>query len=140
MTKKILSSSHSETSAAVVSIESKCSSCDLIFQNEEAFKDHILTTIHKGPPSEGTRNFKYRMTSKAARTNLLKGARREHFSIEHKQGASNVDFSDGTWLLVAYQTVLKWKNKEFINANQMDIDKPKVVRRSQSQKSKKAIT
>jgi hypothetical protein len=54
----------------------KCNVCDTGFSSEEEFKDHILTTIHKGP-SDGTRNFKYRLTAKTAKSNLLKGARRK---------------------------------------------------------------
>ena len=81
--------------------------------NETDFKDHILTTLHKGPPSTGTRNFQYRMTSKSAKANLLKGANRDHFSIDYKQGASNLDFSDGSWLLVAFPQVLKWREGNY---------------------------
>ena len=50
------------------------------------------------------------MTSKSVKSNLLKGANRNHFGIEYKQGATNVDFSDGSWLLVASPEILKWKD------------------------------
>jgi len=88
------------------SIGNRCNSCDESFTNEIEFKDHILTTLHRGPPAEGTRNFKYKLTSKKAKDNLLKGASRDHFSVEYKQGATNVDFSDGSWLLVAFPEIL----------------------------------
>ena len=110
MTYKKLITSNAETSV-VEYIGNNCNSCDIFFDSEEEFKDHILTTLHKGP-SEGKRNFKYRMTDKTARANLLKGAVKEHFSINHKQGATNVDFNDGTWLLVAFPQILKWKKDE----------------------------
>ena len=84
-------------------IDSKniCIECDEEFASETDFKDHILTTLHSGP-SKSTRNFKYRVTDKTARTNLMKGAKRKHLGIEIKQGATNIDFSDGSWILVAY--------------------------------------
>ena len=58
-----------------ISLGTKCNTCDLNFESDEDFKDHILTTIHKGP-SDGTRNFKYRLTAKTAKANLIKGALR----------------------------------------------------------------
>jgi hypothetical protein len=85
----------------------ECKTCDQRFLSEGEFRDHILTTVHKGP-SDGTRNFKYRLTAKTAKSNLLKGARRKHFGIEHKQGASNIDFSDGAWIKAVFPEVLKW--------------------------------
>ena len=58
--------------------------CSLSFHSEAEFKEHILTTVHRGP-SDGTRNFKYQLTAKTAKKNLVKGALRKHISIEHKQ-------------------------------------------------------
>ena len=38
----------------ITRIGSRSSVCDIAFENEAAFKDHILTTIHNsGSPSEG---------------------------------------------------------------------------------------
>ena len=38
----------------ITTIGSKSGVCDITFENEAAFKDHFLTTIHKiGSPSEG---------------------------------------------------------------------------------------
>ena len=88
-----------------------CHSCDLKFVGEEELKDHILTTVHNGP-SQGTRNFKYRMTEKTARANIVKGARKKHFQVEHKQGATNIDFSDGSWILVAFPVIKDWEKDE----------------------------
>ena len=90
-----------------LNIGKRCNTCDKTFENETDFKDHILTTVHRGPPSEGTRNFQYRLTAKKAKSNLLKGAQRDHFSIEHKQGTTNVDFSGGSWLLTAVPQLKK---------------------------------
>ena len=108
MVKKLKGST--KVMSLVKDIDTRCNSCDLNFSTEAEFKDHILTTIHKGlqvKDTDGGRHFDYKLTSKKAKYNLRRGARREHFSIEHKQGASNVDFSDGTWLLVAFPEVLK---------------------------------
>ena len=90
-------------------LQTKCNACDLNFNSEVELKDHILTTIHKGP-SDGTRFFKYRLTAKTAKTNLLKGALRKHMDIQHKQGATNLDFSDGAWILAVLPEVLNWDN------------------------------
>ena len=87
--------------------KSSCVPCEKSFQTEEELKEHILSTVHKGP-SDGTRNFKYRLTAKTAKKNLLKGARRKHISVEHKQGASNIDFSDGAWIKAVFPEVLNW--------------------------------
>ena len=92
------------------SIGSICNSCDITFPSEADFKEHILNTIHNGP-SNGTRNFKYRMSAKTAKSNLLKGAKREHINVDYKQGASNIDFSDGAWILTAFPEVLKWEKE-----------------------------
>ena len=70
------------------SLLANCNKCEKSFSSEAEFKDHILTTVHKGP-SDGTRNFKYRLTAKTAKTNLLKGARRKHIAVEHKQTGCN---------------------------------------------------
>ena len=56
MIKKIASSTIEDS--LLKEVGNKCGSCDIIFSTENEFKDHILTTLHKGPPSEGTRNFK----------------------------------------------------------------------------------
>jgi hypothetical protein len=92
----------------------RCNVCEKSFLTELEFKDHILTTVHKGP-SDGTRNFKYRLTAKTAKTNLLKGARRKHIAVEHKQGATNIDFSDGSWIKAVFPEVLQWDkgNRQF---------------------------
>ena len=90
-------------------LQTKCNACDLNFNSEVEFKDHILTTIHKGP-SDGTRNFQYRLTAKTAKSNLIKGALRKHMNIEHKQGAANVDFSDGAWILAVAPEISNWDN------------------------------
>ena len=100
------------------SIGKRCNPCDEDFADETEFKDHILTTLHRGPPAEGTCNFKYKLTSQKAKNNLRKGANRDHFNVEYKQGATNVDFSDGSWLLVAFPEILKWKEiREIIHFN-----------------------
>ena len=88
-------------------IGTNCNACDVNFHSEESLKEHILTTVHK-VPADGTRNFKYRLTAKTAKSNLLKGALRKHIDIQHKQGAINVDFSDGSWLYAAFPEVLNW--------------------------------
>ena len=88
-------------------IGTKCNACDVNFKSEIDFKEHILTTVHRGP-SDGTRNFQYRLTAKTAKSNLIKGALRKHIEIEHKQGAINIDFSDGSWILAAFPEVLNW--------------------------------
>ena len=73
-----------------------------------------MTTVHK-VPSDGTRNFKYRLTAKKAKANLLKGAKRKHIGVEHKQGATNIDFSDGSWIKAVLPEVLQWDrgNRKF---------------------------
>ena len=88
-------------------IGTKCNACDKSFHSEGDFKEHILTTVHKGP-ADGTRNFKYRLTAKTAKSNLLKGALRKHIDIQYKQGAINIDFSDGSWMFAAFPEVLNW--------------------------------
>ena len=45
-----------------LSLGKECKICDIVFEYETDFKDHILTTVHKGP-SDGTRNFNYRLTA-----------------------------------------------------------------------------
>ena len=95
-------------------ISLNCNGCDENFATEVDFKDHILTTVHRGP-SDGTRNFKYRLTAKKAKANLLKGAKRKHIGVEHKQGATNIDFSDGSWIKAVLPEVLQWDrgNRKF---------------------------
>ena len=95
-------------------LETDCKVCDITFATETELKDHILTTVHRGP-SDGTRNFKYRLTAKTAKKNIIKGAQRKHMDVQHKQGAINVDFSDGAWIYVAFPEVLIWaeSNKNF---------------------------
>ena len=78
-------------------VGNECNSCYLVFANEEDLRDHIQITLHKGPTSSGTQNFKYRINEKTTTSNLLKGAQRNHFNVEYKQGATNLDFSDGIW-------------------------------------------
>ena len=80
---------------------------ELTVKREAKFKEHILTTVHKGP-ADGTRNFKYRLTAKTAKSNLIKGAQRKHFDIQYKQCAINLDFSDGAWNYAAFPKVLNW--------------------------------
>ena len=89
------------------SLETDCKVCDITFATETDLKDHILSTVHRGP-SDGTRNFKYRLTAKTAKKNIIKGAQRKHMAVEHKQGAINIDFSDGAWVYVAFPEVLNW--------------------------------
>ena len=96
-----------KTTVAHIALGNKCNECDLFFQTENDFKDHILTTIH-GRPSDGTRNFKYKLTAKTAKSNLIKGALRKHIEIEHKQGAANMDFSDGAWIKALFPEVVKF--------------------------------
>ena len=86
-----------------------CKECHITFSTEADLKEHILTTVHGGP-SDGTRNFNYRLTAKTAKKNLIKGAQRKHIDIEYKQGAINVDFSDGAWVYAAFPEVLNWAN------------------------------
>ena len=92
---------HSLKSDQQIAIGNFCHSCDLKFNSEEDFKEHILTTIHNGP-AEATRNFKFRLTEKIAKSNIIKGAKKSNLNIEYKQGATNIDFSDGTWILAAF--------------------------------------
>ena len=63
-----------------------CIPCDEVFETSSEFKDHLLTTQHNGP-SKGTRSFKYKLTEKTARNNIIKGAKRQHLKVEVKQGA-----------------------------------------------------
>ena len=104
----------SKKSSLVTALGTRCNACDENFKSEADFKDHILTTIHKGP-SDGTRNFNYRLTAKTAKSNLVKGALRNHIEVEHKQGATNIDFSDGAWILAVFPEVLNWDkgNRKF---------------------------
>ena len=85
-----------------------CEPCDEAFDSVTDLKDHVLDTPHNGPYT-GTRNFKYKLTEKTAKSNLIRGAKREHFAIDSKQGATNIDFSDGSWILVAYPELIKWE-------------------------------
>ena len=109
-----------EIKSGEVSIGNECKVCDMNFVSEEDFKEHILTTVHRGP-ADGTRNFKYRLTAKTAKNNLLKGAKRKHMEIEHKQGAINVDFSDGAWVLAVFPEILSW-DKSNRNFTYCDLD------------------
>ena len=99
-------------------IGTKCDACDENFKSEAGFKEHILTTVHRGP-SDGTRNFKYRLTAKTAKSNLIKGALRKHIEIQYKQGAINLDFSDGAWIYAVFPEVLNWdkRNRNFFNGD-----------------------
>ena len=101
-------------SSGGISIGTKCNACDANFHSEADFKEHILTTVHKGP-ADGTRNFKYRLTAKTAKSNLIKGAQRKHINVQHKQGAINLDFSDGAWIYGVFPEVLNWdkRNRNF---------------------------
>ena len=76
-----------------------CIPCDQIFESTDDFKEHILTTIHNGP-AKSTRSFKYKLSERTAKKNLIKGAKRQHLMNEIKQGATNIDFSDGSWLVI----------------------------------------
>ena len=109
-----------EIKTGEVSIGNECRVCDINFVSEEDFKEHILTTVHRGP-ADGTRNFKYRLTAKTAKNNLIKGAKRKHMEIEHKQGAINVDFSDGAWVLAVFPEILNW-DKSNRNFTYCDLD------------------
>ena len=84
-----------------------CKECNITFSTEAELKDHILTTVHGGP-SDGTRNFSYRLTAKTAKKNIVRGAQRKHIDVVYKQGAINVDFSDGAWVFAAFPEVLNW--------------------------------
>ena len=96
-----------EKSSFNTMIGTRCNACDENFQSAEEFKEHILTTVHKGPV-DGTQNFKYRLTAKTAKSNLIKGALRNHMEVEYKHGAVNLDFSDGAWILSAFPEVINW--------------------------------
>ena len=93
-----------------VSLGKECEVCDIDFATEAEFTDHILTTVHKRPSNgNGTRTFKYKLTAKTAKANLIKGAQRKHIGVEYKQGAINIDFSDGAWILAVFPEVLNWE-------------------------------
>ena len=98
-------------------VGNKCNSCDETFTSDEQLKDHILSTI----PSNGTRNFKYRMNSRKVVSNIREGAKRGHFTVEYKHGATNVDFSDGSWLLTALPEVRNWEKQSKVNFRNMEI-------------------
>ena len=106
------------TKVANKDIRFHCHSCDLKFVGEEELKDQLLSTVHSCP-SQGTRNFKYRITEKTARANIVKGARKKHFQVEHKKGATNIDFNDGSWILVAFPVI---KDREKNEGASIDIN------------------
>ena len=90
--------------------QSACTPCDKSFDSLDDLKDHILTTVHNGPCVK-TRNFNYKMTDNTAKNNLIKGAKRQHLYLEYKLGATNLDFSDGSWLLVGFPGVQLYMKK-----------------------------
>ena len=100
-----------------VSLGKECKVCEIDFATEEEFSDHILTTVHKRPSNgNGPRTFNYKLTAKKAKASLIKGAQRKHIGVEYKQGAINIDFSDGAWILAVFPEVQNWKKetKHFI--------------------------
>ena len=52
-----------------------------------------------------TRHFKYRITEKTTKANLIKEAKQAHFNIDVKQGAANIYFKDDSWISVAFPEI-----------------------------------
>ena len=57
---------------------------------------------------DGKRHFEFKLNDKAAKTKLVKGAKRKHFDIVANSSSSNLIFSLGAWYHVVLPTIQYW--------------------------------
>ena len=75
-------------------------------------------------PTEIKRSFEYNLNAKAAKSKLLKGAKRVPFEIVHNSTSSNLIFSVGAWNHVVLPTIKYWntiKGNKTCNAGMITV-------------------
>ena len=78
--------------------------------NQSGISDMDLDIADVTSVEEG-RKFKFQLTDKKAKSNLIKSAGRSHFLVETKQMSKNLKFSAGAYLQVAKQLIKECEHK-----------------------------
>ena len=84
----------------------------MIARIEKPESEHVITMdnyVKNSMNFKNTRTFNYQLNDKAAKSKLIKSAKRAPLEVEENTNSTNINFSLGSWYGIVLPTIQYWK-------------------------------